>query len=85
MDAMMERMNAMIAGKGGNKQTATNQQPSKENITPENANQPKKPSQEKHTYIHCKAKVLHKLDNCPEHEANKYKRWKGWALVNDKV
>ena len=85
MDAMMERMNAMIAGKGRNKQTSTNQQPSKENITPKKANQPKKPTWAKHTCIHCKAQVLHKPDNCPELKANKHKRWKGWMLLNDKA
>ena len=78
-------MNELVAGKGSKKQTATNQQPSKETITPENANQPKKPTRAKHTCIHCKAHVLHKPDKCPELEANKDKRWKGWKLVNDKA
>ena len=85
MDAMMERMNALVAGRGGNKQTAPNQQPNKENITPENSNQSKKPMRPKHFCIHCKAQVLHKPDNCPELEANKDKRWKGWKSVNDKA
>jgi hypothetical protein len=85
MDAMMERMNALVAGKGGNKQTTPNQQPKKENITPENANQSKKPMRPKHLCIHCKAQVLHKPDNCPDLKANKDKHWKGWKSVNDKA
>ena len=85
MDVMMERMNALVAGNGGNKKTTTNKQPGKESITPANANQPKKPTRAKHTCIHCKAQVLHKPDNCPELKANKDKWWKGWTLVNDKA
>ena len=73
MDAMMERMNALIAGKGSNKQTAPNQQSNKENATPKNANQTKKPTRQKHLCIHCKAQVLHKPDNFPELKANKDK------------
>ena len=85
MDGMMERMNALVAGKGSNKQTAPNQQPKKENIIPENANQSKKPMRPKHLCSHCKAQVLYKPDNCLELEANKDKRCKGWKLVNDKA
>ncbi len=47
MDVMMERMNALVAGNGGNKCTVPNQQPYKENITPEETNQPKKPRKKK--------------------------------------
>ena len=38
MDAMMEKMNALVAGKGGDKHTTPNQQPDKENIAPEDDN-----------------------------------------------
>ena len=75
MDAMMERMNALIAGRGGNK----------ENIKPKNEGKNKKPKREKHLCIHCKAQVIQKPDNCPELKANKGKRWKGWKSVNDKA
>ena len=75
MDAMMERMNALVAGKGDDK----------EKITPEDNKKFKKPTRQKHLCIHCKAQVLHKPDNCPELEANKDKRWKGWKSVNDKA
>jgi hypothetical protein len=75
MDAMMERMNVLVAGKGGNK----------ENITPDDTNKSKKSKRDKHLCIHCKAQVLHKPDNCPELKANKDKHWKGWKSVNDKA
>ena len=84
MDAMMEKMNALVTGKGGGKGAATNQQPNNENITPLDSNKDKKPTRKKHLCPHCKAQVLHKPDNCPELEANKDKRWKGWKSVNDK-
>jgi hypothetical protein len=73
MDAMMERMNAMVAGKGVDK----------ENIKPKDDNKDKKPTRDKHTCPHCKLKVLHKAKNCPELEENASKRWTGWKSVND--
>jgi hypothetical protein len=82
MDAMMERMNALVAGKGGNRCTVPNQQPDKENISPEDTNQPKKPRKKKTLCPHCKKFVLHKPENCLELEVNKDKRWPGWKSVN---
>jgi 16S rRNA U516 pseudouridylate synthase RsuA-like enzyme len=73
MDAMMERMNAMVAGKGADK----------ENIKPKDDNKDKKPMRDKHTCPHCKLSVLHKPANCPELEENAHKRWTGWKSVND--
>jgi hypothetical protein len=79
MDAMMERMNAMMAGKGVDK----------ENIKPKDANKDvnkeKKPLRDKHTCPHCKLQVLHKAKNCPELEENASRRWTGWKSVNDPV
>ncbi len=60
MEAMMERMNALVAGKGGDRRTVPTQQPDKENISPEDTNQPKKPRKKKDLCPHCKTFVLHK-------------------------
>jgi hypothetical protein len=74
MDAMMERMNALAAGKG----------PDKENTKPTDDNKDKKPPQRnKHLCPHCKIQCLHKAKNCPELEENASKRWTGWKSVND--
>jgi hypothetical protein len=74
MDAMMERMNALAAGKGSDK----------ENIKPTDDNKDKKPPlRNKHLCPHCKIQVLHKAKNCPELEENAHKRWTGWKSVND--
>jgi hypothetical protein len=80
MDAMMERMNAIMAG-GGEKRTA---QQDKENTPPRQNRRPlvgtgmgtdqtKKPQKQKALCPHCKTFVLHKPDNCPKLEANKDK------------
>jgi len=74
MDAMMERMNALAAGKGVGK----------ENTKPTDDNKEKKPPQRnKHLCPHCKIQVLHKAKNCPELDENAHKRWTGWKSVND--
>ncbi len=81
MDAMMERMNAIMAG-GGEKQRA---QHDKENTPPgrnrhplagmgTGTDQTKKPQKQKALCPHCKTFVLHKPDKCPKLEANKDKR-----------
>jgi hypothetical protein len=82
MDAMMERMNAVVAGKSNDRRKIQIQQPDKENISPEDTYQPKKPRKKKTLCPHCKTFVLHKPENCNELEANKDKRWPGWKLVN---
>jgi hypothetical protein len=80
MDALMERMNAILAG-GGEKQTA---QHNKENTPPRRNRHPlmrtgtgmdqtKKPQKQKALCPHCKTFVLHKPDNCTKLEANKDK------------
>jgi hypothetical protein len=73
MDAMMERMNAIMAG-GGEKRMA---QQDKENTPPRwnrrppagtgmGMDQTKKPRKQKALCPHCKTCVLHKPDNCPK-------------------
>ncbi len=89
MDAMMERMNAIMAC-GGEKRTA---QQDKENTPPGQnrcpltgtgmgTDQTKKPRKQKALCPHCKTFVLHKPDNCPELKANKDKQWPGWKSVH---
>ncbi len=80
MEAMIDRMNSLIAGRGGNRRTPT-QQPDKENATPRGKHTPpnelgpeQKPRKQKALCPHCKTFVLHKLDNCYELETNKDKR-----------
>jgi hypothetical protein len=80
MDALMERMNAILAG-GGDKQTA---QHDKDNTPPGRNRHPltgmgtgmdqtKKPQKQKALCPHCKTFVFHKPDNCTKLAANKDK------------
>jgi hypothetical protein len=89
MDALMERMNAILAG-GREKQMAQND---KDNTPPGwnrcplagmgmGMDQTKKPPKQKALCPHCKTFVLHKPDNCTELKANKDKRWPGWKSVH---
>jgi Pyruvate/2-oxoacid:ferredoxin oxidoreductase delta subunit len=91
MDAMMERMNAILAG-GGEKRTAQhdkdnpppgrNRRPLTGTGTGTGTDQTKKPRKQKALCPHCKTFVLHKPDNCTELKANKDKRWPGWKSVH---
>ena len=83
MDAVMERMNALVAGKGGGKGASMTQQNEKEKIEPTDDSKAKKPTRDKHICPHCKLKVLHKAANCLELEENAHRRWTGWKSVND--
>jgi hypothetical protein len=83
MDAMMDQMNSLVAGKGGDSHTPIHQ-PDKENTPPGETNGPptnsdrnKKPRKQKALCPHCKTFVLYKPGNCYELKANKDKRWPG--------
>jgi hypothetical protein len=89
MDAMMERMNAILAG-GREKQTA---QHDKDNPPPWRNRRPlagtgmgtdqtKQPQKQKALCPHCKKFVLQKPDNCTKLKVNKDKRWLGWKSVH---
>jgi hypothetical protein len=89
MDAMMERMNAILAG-GGEKRTA---QHDKDNPPPGRNRRPlagmgtgtdqtKQPRKQKAHCPHCKKFGLHKPDNCTKLKANKDKCWPGWKSVH---
>ena len=81
MDAMFERMNAIVAGnvKGG--------PPDKENIPPgRNVNPGNDTGGTKRTKKkcpHCGKHVFHKAADCYELEANASKRWTGWKSVKE--
>jgi hypothetical protein len=90
MNAMMEKMNALVAGRGGNRRTPTKQL-DKNNTPPEGTYAPRRtqtgprnpePRKQKAICPHCKTFVLHKPENCPELEADKDKRWPGWKSVH---
>ena len=89
MDSMMmERMNGMVAGRGGDRCTPT-QQTDKENsppggniFPPKDTDRTKKPRKQKKLCPHCKTFVLHKFENCYKLEANKDKRWPGWKSIH---
>jgi hypothetical protein len=78
MDAMMERMNALIAGHG----KAAN----KENTPPikDNAHSGTRGTKRnKKKCIHCGKHVFCKSVDCYELEANTSKHWTGWKSVKD--
>jgi hypothetical protein len=88
MDAMMERMNALVTGKAGQCPIHQDKEstPAIGNSLPTSirsgATQPKKPKRCKCMCPHCKMFVLYKPENCVELKANKDKRWPGWKLVH---
>jgi hypothetical protein len=65
MDAMLERMNALVAAVAN-----------KENTPPTGVTPAKK-----HHCPNCKKMVLHKAQDCYELKANKDKRFEGWKLA----
>ncbi len=79
MEAMLERMNALVTAQGGRRHDPAtdkeNEQPLT-NIRKENATRCKKAQ-----CPHCKAFIYHKPEKCLELKANKDKRWPGWKLV----
>jgi hypothetical protein len=90
MDVMMDRMNALVAGRGSDRRTPI-QQPDKKILPLGETYAPQRlrtgtrnPGNRKQKALcpHCKTFVLHKPDNCYKLEANKDKRWPGWKSVN---
>jgi hypothetical protein len=78
MDAMMEQMNALIAGHG--------KAADKENTPPvkDNAHSGTRGTKRnKKKCIHCGKHVFHKLVDCYELEAIASKRWTGWKSIKD--
>ncbi len=87
MDAMMERMNALVTSRAGRCPTQQDKActPTVGNSLPTSmgsgTTQPKKPKSRKCLCPHCKMFILHKPENRVELEANKDKHWLGWKLV----
>jgi hypothetical protein len=78
MDAMMERVKALVAGHG--------KASDKENTPPvkDNAHSGTRGTkQNKKKCIHCGKHVFHKSVDCYELEANASKRWTSWKSVKD--
>jgi hypothetical protein len=78
MDAMLEQMNAIIAGQG--------KALDKENVRPPNTNATTgtgRKLRKKTKCPLCKKYVFHSAADCYELEANASKRWTGWKLVKD--
>ena len=78
MDAMMEQMNALVAGheKAADKE---NTPPVKDNVH----SGTRGTKQNKKKCIHCGKHVFHKSVDCYELEPNASKRWTGWKSVKD--
>ena len=79
MDAMFERMNAIVAGNGPG--------PDKENTPPGGnvnpGNDTGTTKRKKKKCPHCGKTVFHKAAECYELEANASKRWTGWKSVKE--
>ncbi len=84
MEAMMERMNALVTAQGSRKY---NPAADKENEPPptnrgkEDNTKKGQTRRKKALCPHCKAFVYHKQEKCLELEANKEKRWPGWKSI----
>ncbi len=77
MDAMFERMNAIVAGNGKGQDKETT--PLAGKVNPGNSNGGTKRNKKK--CPHCGKHVFHKPADCYELEANASKRWTGWKSV----
>ena len=88
MDALMEKMNALVAAGGGrrsNKRDKENTPPSGPPATAGGGSGggdiPKKPKRKKALCPNCKSFVYHAPDKCYEVEANKDARYPGWKSI----
>ena len=85
MDAMIEKMNALVVGGGNRRMTQQDKEitpPGGNRRPPAGTDQTKKPKKQKALCPHCKPFALHKPDNCYELEANKDTQWPGWKSVH---
>jgi hypothetical protein len=81
MDAMFERMNAIVTSKGAgpDKENA----PPRGNGNPASENDTGTTKRKKKKCPHCGKTVFHKATECYELEANASKRWAGWKSVKE--
>ena len=87
MDAMMEKMNALVAAGGGRRTTERNKESTPPAGPPTTAGggggggDVKKPRRKKALCPNCKSFVYHAPDKCFELEANKDTRYPGWKSI----
>ena len=83
MDAMMEKMNALVAAGGGRSNNDKENQPPAGATGSSNGggDASRKPRRRKILCPHCKSFVYHKPDKCYELESNKASRYSGWKSV----
>ena len=84
MEAMMERMNALVTALGGRKHDPAADKGNEPPLTNrgKEIDIKKGPTRCKNALCpHCKAFVYHKPEKCLELEVNKYKCWPGWKSI----
>ena len=83
MDAMMEKMNALVAAGGGRSNNDKENQPPAGATGGSNGggDASRKPRRRKILCPHCKSFVYHKPKKCYELESNKASRYSGWKSV----
>jgi hypothetical protein len=85
MDAMMERMNMLVAAGGGKRSNNKENTPPTGNTTPAGSgaggNKTKKPKCKRKLCPNCKTFVYHAPDKCYKLEANKDTRYSRWTSV----
>ena len=85
MDAMLEKMNALVAAGGGRQQYDINKENTPPAGTPSvggGGDVQKKPKRKKTLCPHCKSFVYHSHDKCYELEKNKDARYPGWKSIH---
>jgi hypothetical protein len=85
MDAIIKRMNVLVAAGGGRRSNDMENTPPMGNTTPmgggAGGNKTKKPKRKRKLCPNCKTFVYHALDKCYELEANKDTRYPRWMSV----
>jgi hypothetical protein len=85
MDAMMERMNTLVAAGGARQAHQLDKEstpPGRKNVIPlGSGDQVKKPRQKKALYPNCKCFLMHKPAGCYKLKANKASHYPGWKLM----
>jgi hypothetical protein len=85
MDAVMDRMNVLVAASGGRRSNAKENTPLAGNTTPAGGgaggNKTKKPKRKRKLCPNCKTFVYYAPDKCYELEANKDTHYPRWTSV----
>ena len=83
MEAIIERMNALVTAQGGTRRHQVVDTPPLTNGGKEDDPRKGQTRRMKALCPHCKALVYHKPEKCYELEANKDKRWPGWKSIKE--